>query len=407
MRILAVHRYFWPDSPPYAVMLREIAQAWVADGHAVSVLSSQPSYKGEPETAWVPSPSAGPHERFRIRRLRLPHEQGRPLTRVRNALMLGSAVVAEALRGKYDLIMISTMPPVVGGAAALLAARLSGARFFYHCMDLHPEIGRLSGEFAHPLVYWALERIEAANCREADAVIVLSDDMADAVRSRPGCSRAKIVVLNNFSLPSGENPSKEADLPADLAPTGRLRVLFAGNVGRFQGLETAVDAMAGLAAADRDDVELMIMGEGSAVDELKDQARARGVDHLVRFAPHQPVDVAKAAMAQADLGLVSLVPGMYRYAYPSKTMTYLEQGCPLLLCVEPESQLAHMVRAEQIGVDVPPGDSERMAHAIAALADNRLLLAEMSAKARAVAAREFDQAAVLERWSRLLTEVAV
>ena len=46
--------------------------------------------------------------------------------------------------------MASTAPPVVVGFAAALGARLTGGRFYYHCMDIHPEIGRLSGEFEEP-----------------------------------------------------------------------------------------------------------------------------------------------------------------------------------------------------------------------------------------------------------------
>ena len=60
---------------------------------------------------------------------------------------------------------------------------------------------------------------------------------------------ANVVVINNFSLPGDESAAAVAALPAELQRTGRMRVLFAGNVGRFQGLETAVDAMARLAAA--------------------------------------------------------------------------------------------------------------------------------------------------------------
>ena len=89
MRILAAHRYFWPDSPPYAVMLREIGRAWVADGHSVSVVSSQPSYKQGSVAPAAGTNAAGPDERFRVRRLRLPHEQGQPVRRLRNAVMLG------------------------------------------------------------------------------------------------------------------------------------------------------------------------------------------------------------------------------------------------------------------------------------------------------------------------------
>ena len=65
-----------------------------------------------------------------------------------------------------------------------------------------------------------------------------------------------------------------------------------------------------------------------------------------------------------------------------------------------------MVRTEQIGVDVPPGDFTAMAQAIAALADDKELLAAMSAKARAVAARDFDADVVLQRWTQMMRRVA-
>ena len=45
-QVLAVHRYFWPDAPPYAAMLRNIAGRWGRDGADVAVVTAQPSYRG-------------------------------------------------------------------------------------------------------------------------------------------------------------------------------------------------------------------------------------------------------------------------------------------------------------------------------------------------------------------------
>jgi hypothetical protein len=45
------------------------------------------------------------------------------------------------VRKRYDVIMVSTSPPVLAGWFVAVAAKLSGARFIYHCMDIHPEIG--------------------------------------------------------------------------------------------------------------------------------------------------------------------------------------------------------------------------------------------------------------------------
>ena len=41
VRVLAVHRYYWPDTPPYASLLREIVQRWSKAGHDVEVLERE------------------------------------------------------------------------------------------------------------------------------------------------------------------------------------------------------------------------------------------------------------------------------------------------------------------------------------------------------------------------------
>ena len=98
-------------------------------------------------------------------------------------------------------------------------------------------------------------------------------------------------------------------------------------------------------------IELVFMGEGSAKSELMrlvasapELARQR-----VRFLPHSTVADARELLGTADVGLVSLSPGVISYAYPSKTATYLSAGLPLLVAVEPESCLAHEVQTWGVG----------------------------------------------------------
>ena len=57
MRILAIYRHYWPDSPPYASMLRIITAHLAAEGHNVTMLTEQPSYKAADRMA-----SSAPHE---------------------------------------------------------------------------------------------------------------------------------------------------------------------------------------------------------------------------------------------------------------------------------------------------------------------------------------------------------
>ncbi len=89
--------------------------------------------------------------------------------------------------------------------------------------------------------------------------------------------------------------------------------------------------MAALPAGSR--AELVFMGDGKAKAALAAQAEAAPLPDGVRivFVPQGPVSAAKALMATAHVGIVSLMPDVVRYAYPSKTATYAQAGLPMLV----------------------------------------------------------------------------
>lgn len=396
MKVLAVHRFYWPDTPPYASMLRVIVRQWISDGHEVDVLSSQPSYKASIDNQTQPSREAV--DGADVIRLNLPSEAGKPLVRILNALRLGVGVFWQAVvRKRYDVIMVSTSPPVLGAWFTALVAKLTGARFIYHCMDIHPEIGRISGEFRNPKVFSLLSRLDRWTCDQAKPVVVLSEDMANTLAGRTAEEPPETLVINNFSLPSECTVSGELPFPW---PAEQFVLLFAGNIGRFQGLGVLVDAMAKL--CDRQDIRLVMMGDGTEKERLSQKAEANGAN--ISFVGHQPVEVAKAAMLRASAGFVSLVPELYQYAYPSKTMTYLEQGCPVLVAVETDSCLARDVVESGAGLAVPNDDVGALIDAISTLADKPESISTMRENALEFSARAFATDVVLAKWSYLLKQ---
>ena len=152
MRVLAIHRYYWPDSPPYASLLRVIAEHWSSAGHDVRVLTSQPSYK--PEQGLAAAPTEETIGGVVVRRIGMKPDRSGRGRKLLNLVRFPVLVFLRVLLGpRQDVVMCSTAPPVVLGALVAWAARLRGARFVYHCMDLHPEIGALSGEFRNPVLF--------------------------------------------------------------------------------------------------------------------------------------------------------------------------------------------------------------------------------------------------------------
>jgi len=395
MRILVVHRYYWPDQTPCAVIMREIALHLARSGNIVEVLSSNPSYR--PNAKCGSGSLSETSGDIYVKRLRLPYELGCPIRRVLNALYLGSWILLQAFTRRYDVIISTSIPPVLSGFFSALAARLTNARLIYYCMDLHPEIGRVSGDFASPVLFGLLQRIDDWTCRRARPVLVHSADMQNTLRVRPRGGEYCIEIMNNFALPAEQESGDLLKFDLDAA-NNHLTVIYAGNIGRFQGLETIVDAM-GL-VAERKDIELIVMGNGVAKSSLIERVQSNKSN--VRFFEYQPVGVAKRAIRQADIGLVTLVPEMYKYAYPSKTMAYVEQGRPIVAVVETESELSKEMQSQGYGFSVPTGNANALAELLVRLADDDSWKKKMNAAALSAFERNFSAQVVLKRWSRVV-----
>jgi len=382
-------------------MLRTIGDRLADEGHRVTVLSTQPSYKIEIENERRPyRESLG---QLDVRRVRLLPERSRATwIRGLNSLLFVWKIFWHLLvyGGRYDFVMCSTVPPVLTGTVTSLGCRLRGCKFLYHAMDIWPEVAQCTGQMRTGLVYRLLRTIDTWSCRAASMVICLSDDMRRTYLKRDQRLDHKVCVIGNFELPSYDTDSDES-VPAELKKEpGKFRVLFAGNLGRYQGLGAVVRA-ASLVQNPR--VEFALMGAGSEFENLHAQAKELGcLDKCVVFLPHQPVRIAKALMRDADISLVTLSAGVSTVAYPSKTLTLLAMGCPLAVMTETDSDLSKMVRENELGFSVACDDSQGMAAAISRLANDHDQMQSIRKNVVAHAKVHAVQEAVLPHWSRLI-----
>lgn len=341
------------------MILRAIAAELAAAGHAVHVFASVPSYRNEAEVR----PRREVVDGASVHRIWVfKSEKTNIIKRLSNAMIYTAGLFIEVIRLRPDVVTASTFPPVLAAWTASLAARLTGARFVYHMQDIHPEVSEISGgRLGRGLPARLMRWFDNQTLSRSAAIVVLSQDMANTLAAR-GLGPLPIHVLNNFSLTSAD-PSPIAP-PEDLAkPDGTRRVIFAGNLGRFQNLPLLTEGVARLFEK-HSDLELLFLGDGAALPELK----ARWSDHPnVHFAQFLPFEVAREVIASADVGLVSLDAGIYRAAYPSKVLTYLELGVPILALVEPQSQLATSLSEAGIGAVPEAATPEAIAIALDAL----------------------------------------
>ena len=408
MRILAVYKHYWPDTTPYARLLRTILEHRAAEARC-TVFTAQPSYN---DAAVDRQPDRETLGGVDVVRCWTPPERKRfAFTRLIAAAWFLAAAVMFAWRRRrdYDVLLANVHPPVLIGLALRAIGRLTGKPFVLHMQDIHPEASAAVGVMRDNRRTRLLRRIDTANCRAAWRIVALSEDMKRTLCERDASLAPKVRVVNNFALESFEQPRLAANAserspessgvrsaPDRSRLNGRFRVLFAGNLGRFQNLPRLVDAAKRL----DDAFEVVFMGGGLMLPELK--RLAAGVPN-VTFLPHAPVEAAVAEMRRSDLGVVSLSPGVCRVAYPSKCMTYLSAGLPLLALVEDDSDLAREVRDHDFGHAPGQVEGEALADAIRTAA-KRTWSSEDRAALAERAGRHFGAGKALAAWDGIAEE---
>jgi len=237
-----------------------------------------------------------------------------------------------------------------------------------------------------------LRWLDNQSLRRSAAIVVLSQDMAETLSAR-GLGDLPVHVINNFSLDlfeASEEPPDELR-----KPPGRRRVVFAGNLGRFQNLPQLAEGVSRL-FEDFPDLELFFLGDGTALPQLK---RRWGNHPQVCFGPFLPFLQAKSLIADADVGLISLEKDLYRVAYPSKIVSYVGQGVPVLALIEPQSNIAADIASEKLGATAIIDDPDAVAAALRQLLEEEW---DWSAHLLDWATRNATASTLLPRWCELI-----
>jgi glycosyltransferase involved in cell wall biosynthesis len=229
--------------------------------------------------------------------------------------------------------------------------------------------------------------------RQADAVLAVARSMARDLPAQFGLDPARVHAINNpVDIAAIE---RAAALPAPDLPA-RPYVLSVGRLEWQKGHDLLITAFArsGYAASH----EMVILGEGSRLPDLRRLAGELGVADRVHFAgftanPH-------AWMAAADL---FVLPSRWE-GFPNAAAEAMAAGAPLLLA-DCSYGAADLVTHGVNGSLVPPEDMEALSAVMASLLENPAQRAAYAAAGRRHV-RRFARERVLGRYARLVTSVA-
>jgi len=166
-------------------------------------------------------------------------------------------------------------------------------------------------------------RIEERYIREADAIVTVSDGIADALAARYGLARPTVIS----NTPAWQETA--------FRPTGSpVTVLYHGAIVPRRGLETLIESVTLWPA----DFRLVIRGPAQGGFDQHLRTLASGLGERVTFAPAVPPDQVVPSAAQADIGifLLSNSTTHARFAMPNKIFEYIQAGLMVISSDLPE-----------------------------------------------------------------------
>ena len=398
VKVLIISQYYPPERSRIPA---EIAQGMKAKGHEVRVLTGYPNY---PEGKLFP----GYKQKWRSKELynnvevlRVPLWADHSTNPVRRILNYASfALTSATARGfakDVDVIYVyaTQMTPALG---PWLWKRFRGAPYVLHVQDLWPdsilESSMVANSKAGRIIRSVLEPWLRSVYAGASGVIGIAPTMVQTLVKR-GSEENKTVAVYNWADDSAPDRSSERN-------SEKTEILFAGNIGDMQDLETVVRAAK---LIEDIPVHITIVGDGVARETVMALAKELGTANI-DFRGAVPREEMPKIYSSADFSLVTLRDlEVFRGTIPSKFQASIAHGVPVITTVQ--GDLRGLVEEHKVGFTAEAEDAESLATSMRSAHSMALEeYSELQKRTRNVYLDHFSRRAGINAVETVLTQAA-
>lgn len=398
MRILILGLNYAPEKVGIAVYSTGMAEYLAKAGYDVRVVAAKPYYpawqimEGHSGWGWSTSQENGVHI------TRVPHYipsqpsgTKRLLHHFSFALSSFLPTLWAGLIWRPDVVF-TVAPSLIAAPIARLAASFSGARSWLHIQDFEVEAAFATGLLDNGNLAARLARgFENSVLRLFDTVSTISPQMCRKLAEK-GITKDRIVEFRNWADIDAIKPMTEpSPYRAEWNINTAHVALYSGNIANKQGIEIVVEAARRL--KDRDDLTIVICGEGPNRAKLENQAE--GLTNI-QFHDLQPKERLNELMGLATIHLLPQKADAADFVLPSKLLNMLSSGRPVVATAAPDTGLYE--EAQGCGLTTPPEDADAFAQGINDLCEDRDLFTRYAQAARQRAEQRWGHHAILEAW---------
>jgi len=408
---MVISAVFPPEFTYSGRVSEQIAYELARRGHEVTVLAPFPNrpggqlFAGYRRSLYRRAQAAGGYALIHCFSTLAP--SSKMISRFFENITFGLTSACRLMTCKRPDIVYSNSWPIVATALMALVARLRGIPFVVAVQDVYPESLITQGHTqTQSLLVRIMRAIDRNVAQSAASLIVISERFRELYIQNRGVPDSRVHLVHNWA-----DMDQQTFIPgSDLAfrekkqiPRDAFLAVYGGNVGPASGAEGLVDAFVEL----RDiSAYLLVAGAGSRLQACREKADQFHCERVLFLTPWKDEDTAPV-LGAADVTLLPTISNQSQVSVPSKLISYMLAGKPVIAQVHQDSETARMLEAADAGWVLPPDEPRLLGAKLRELASmDRHILAEKGLNGRRFALENLSRESNLPKSIRILLDAA-
>ena len=407
MNITIISHYFYPEIGAPSARLKEMADAWVSEGHQVSVITNfpnhptgiiHPGYKGQKfMIEWIEGLKI-----IRCRTFATPNAGF--LKKIISHLIFMFNSVAQGIKHvKKSDVIIASSPTLFCVVSAWFISRRQKVPYIFEVRDLWPAIFVELGTLKNSIIINILEKLELFLYHKSAAVVTVTQSFAQNIITR-GIDNNKVHFIPNGVDLTRFYPDQECGslLRKQLFLQDKFIMLYIGAHGISHGLSSILAAAKLLYK--QKNIHFLFVGEGAEKDKLLKLARDMQLKNIT-FLSGQPKNEMRSFYNLADACLVPLrnIP-LFNTFIPSKIFEIMGCGRPILASLKGEA--ANILQQSGGAIIVPPENSNKIAKGILTLVHDNERCSLMGTEGRNFVSQNYDRTMLAKKYLKVMEKIA-
>jgi len=399
-KVIFINRFFHPDQSATSQLVSDLAFALAEEGHEVHAITSRNKIAGKAHRL----------ERRQTVRGVVIHRVGRQVkqsagqvSRLANFLTFyGMAAPVLRRHATHDSFVVAMTDPPMLSVWARSLLRNRRVQLVNWLQDVYPEVAmNLNVPLVRGRLGGLLRDLRDRSLHSASVNVVLGGRMARYLETC-GAAKGSVRVIPNWVDDEAVRPVERHANPLHQkwGLASKFVVAYSGNLGRVHEFETVVAAAEQFRG--RRDLCFLFIGDGFHHVKLQNVLKERRLEGLTQFMPYQEQSELARSLSVADAHWLSLRPEFENLIVPSKFYGIAAAGRPILAIVDPNGEIAALVKRFNCGAIVEPGDGAGLAQVLETMIGNRALVEEWGRNARAMIETHYSRAHAIDQWREII-----